>query len=178
MTKLSVKQKKTIYRRAWLAVAVILLSVIQNTDGWFPQVFGVRALLLIPAVTAISVFERDIAGIFYGLLAGSLWDVFAHGNNFNAMFLAVIGFACGTLINLIMRNNFITHLLLTGIASLIYCVGYWLWHYVIINTDMAFAMLFRYYIPGAVYTAVFSPFLFFLVKYIEDKFKTEQYFDE
>ena len=59
----------------------------QNTDGFFPQIFGVRALLLIPAVVCAAMFERDIVGMLFGLFAGMLWDITASGNNGGRLYL-------------------------------------------------------------------------------------------
>ena len=123
-------RKILIFRRLSLALIILLLSLLQNTDGYFPQIFGVRALLLIPAVVCISMYERDLAGMFFGLFAGALWDVFAGGGSFNAFLLLVTGFLCGTLINTIMRNNVVTASLLSAVWCLIYNIGYWLFHYV------------------------------------------------
>ena len=169
---LQTQRKKIFFRRAWLAVVVLVLSVLQNTDGWFPQIFGARALLLIPVTAVISMYEKDIAGMFYGLFAGALWDICAGGNNFNTIYLFVVGYACGVLINTIMRNNFVTHLLLSGVATSLYCFVYWLWHYVIAGTDRAFFILFRYYFPTTIYTIVLSPFIFFLVRFVEKKYRS------
>ena len=69
---LQINRKNTIIRRACLAAAVIVFAVLQNTPGWFPRIAGVRALILIPLVTAIAMTEREKAGILYGLLAGAL----------------------------------------------------------------------------------------------------------
>ena len=53
------QNKKLIFRRICLALILLLVSVLQNTDGLFPQIFGVRALLLIPFVVCIAMYERD-----------------------------------------------------------------------------------------------------------------------
>lgn len=166
------KQKKNIIlRRVWLAAAVLVFSVLQNTDGWFPQLGGARALLLIPLVTAISMFERDTGGILYGLFAGALWDSCAGGNNFNMIFFVIVGFACGTLIKTIMRNNFMTHLLLTGVTTLLYCLGYWLWHYIFGGLDESVLALVEYFLPTAIYTVALSPLIFFAVMAIERHYR-------
>ncbi len=162
---------KVFIRRASLAALILLFSILQNTPGWFPQIAGVRALLLIPLVTAIAMFERDIAGMLYGLFAGALWDIFARGGSFNAIYFLITGYVCGILINTIMRNNFITHLLLTAAVALIYNTGYWLWHYVFAGLDMKTGALLRYFIPGTVYTLILSPLVFWLVMYIERKLR-------
>ncbi len=164
------RRKKLILRRGFLALFILLLSVLQNTDGFFPQVFGARALLLIPAVTCISMFERDISGMFFGLFAGALWDIFSSGGDFNALYLLSAGFICGTLINTIMRNNLVTAALLSFTATAIYSIGYWLIHYIFPGMDSAVQMLLKYYLPGIFYTAVFIPVLFIIVRAIEKKF--------
>ncbi len=167
------QNKKLIIRRICLALILLLLSVIQNTDGFFPQIFGVRALLLIPFVVCIGMYERDIWGMLLGLFAGMLWDIFASGASFNALLLLTVGFLCGTLINTIMRNNIVTATLLSFISALIYNIGYWLFHYIITPMDSAAFMLWRYYIPSIVYTVILAPVAFLIVRGLEKKFAEE-----
>ncbi len=130
-------------------------------------------MLLIPAVICIAMFERDIAGMFFGLFAGALWDMHASGASFNALFLLTVGFICGTLINTIMRNNIITALLLTAIFVPVYEVGYWFFHYVTVGLDMAGFMFLRYYLPGIVYTVALLPLMFIFIRAIEKIFVEE-----
>ncbi|MBQ8763267.1 MAG: rod shape-determining protein MreD [Clostridia bacterium] len=162
-----------IFRRFSLALILLLISVLQNTDGFFPQVFGIRALLLIPAVVCIAMFERDIYGMLLGLFAGALWDVFASGASFNALFLLTAGFLCGTLINTIMRNNIVTASILTFIFSAVYNIFYWLFNFVFSQLDSAVFMLWRYYLPSIAYTTVFVPIIFIIVRAVEKKFSEE-----
>ena len=170
---IEINRKKLITRRLCLALILLLLSVLQNTDGFFPQIFGVRALLLIPAVVCMSMYERDIYGMLLGLFAGALWDIFASGASFNAIYLLCVGFICGTLINTIMRNNVVTAAILSSAAILIYSVGYWLFKFVIGGLDSAVYMLLRYYLPGAAYTAAFIPVMFIIVRGVEKRFSVE-----
>ena len=167
------QRKNIIIRRICLAVILLLLSVLQNTDGFFPQIFGVRALLLIPCVVCVAMYERDIWGMLLGLFAGALWDIFASGASFNALFLLAVGFACGTLINTIMRNNIVTATLLSFISSLIYNSGYWLFNFIIPKTDSAVFMLLRYYMPGVLYTSVLTPIIFLAVRAVVKHFSEE-----
>ena len=166
-------RKNLILRRICLALTLLPISVIQNTDGFFPQIFGVRALLLIPFVVCISMFERDIVGMFLGLFAGALWDIFASGASFNALYLTAIGFICGTLINTIMRNNVVTAFILSTVATLIYNICYWLVHYVFAGMDSAAYMLLRFYLPSIFYTVILVPLIFIIVRFVEKKFSDE-----
>jgi len=170
-----VSKKNIIKRRAWLAVILLIFAVLQNTAGLFPQIFGARAFILIPLITAIAMYERDIPGMLYGLFAGALWDVVAGGGDLNAIFLVTVGFICGTLINTIMRNNFATHLLLTAFTVLIYVTCYWLYHFVFMGLDRAFLTYISFYIPSAVYTLVLSTPIFFIVMAIENHFRESEF---
>ena len=163
-------RKNLILRRICLALILLPVSVIQNTDGFFPQIFGVRALLLIPFVVCISMFERDIIGMLLGLFAGALWDIFASGASFNALFLTAVGFICGTLINTIMRNNVVTALILSTAAAFIYNICYWFFHYVFDGMDSAVYMLLRYYLPSIAYTIILVPLVFIIIRFVEKKF--------
>lgn len=160
-------------RRGSLALILLVLAILQNTDGFFPQIFGVRALLLIPAVVCIAMFERDMAGMFFGLFAGALWDMNASGASFNALYLLAVGFICGSLINTIMRNNIITAFILSMVFIPVYIVGYWFFHYIVGGLDMAGFMFVRYYLPSIVYTAAFLPLMFILVRSIEKYYVEE-----
>lgn len=170
---LETQKKNLIFRRLSLALIILLISVLQNTDGYFPQVFGIRALLLIPAIVCVAMYERDIWGLVFGIFAGALWDVVASGASFNALFLMTVGFICGTLINTIMRNNVVTASILTFIFSAIYNIFYWLFNFVFSGLDSAGYMLIRYYLPGIAYTTVFVPIIFIAVRAVEKKFTEE-----
>ncbi len=167
------QNKKLIFRRLCLALILLLLSVLQNTNGLFPQIFGVRALLLIPAVVCIAMFERDIFGMIFGLFAGALWDVFSSGASYNALFLLTVGFICGTLINTIMRNNVVTAGILSFTAITLYNIIYWLFNFVFSGLDSAAFMLWRYYLPSILYTAVFIPVMFIIIRSVEKHFSVE-----
>ncbi len=170
---LETQKKNLILRRISLALIILLISVLQNTDGYFPQIFGIRALLLIPVIVCVAMYERDIWGMIFGIFAGALWDVFASGASFNALFLMSAGFICGTLINTIMRNNVVTASILSFIFSAVYNIFYWLFSFVFSGFDSAAFMLVRYYLPGIAYTAVFTPIIFIAVRAVEKKFTEE-----
>ncbi len=167
------QRKKLIIRRLCLALILLLLSVLQNTDGFFPQIFGVRALILIPAVVCMAMYERDIHGMLLGLFAGALWDITASGASFNALYLLTVGFLCGTLINTIMRNNVVTAMILSTLATLIYNIGYWAVNFIGGGMDNAGFILIRYYLPSILYTMLFIPLTFITVRAVEKKFAVE-----
>ncbi len=176
--EISKAKKNLICRRILLGAVILILSLIQNGAGGFLKIGSVGPLLLIPAVVAAGMYEGEISGVFYGLFAGALWDLFAKGNNFNAIFLVFVGYVCALLIQTIMRNNFVTHLLLSSAFTVIYCAGYWLYHFVLTDLDSAFVTLLKFYLPMAIFTCILSTPVFLLIRFIERRLPTSQYFDE
>ncbi len=158
-----------IERYAVLGFALLVLSVLQNTPHCFPTVFGCRALLLVPAVVAIAMYERDVAGLFFGLFAGALWDVTSSGTDHYAMLLVIAGFVCGSLVNNTLRVNIVTAWLMSALWLAVSTFGYWGVRYLIGGLDNAPAMLLRRYVPAFFYSLFLSPFLFLLVRAIENK---------
>lgn len=171
---IDIYRKNLILRRGLLALLVLVLAIFQNTEGFFPQIFGIRALPLIPAVVCISMFERDIAGMFYGLFAGALWDMYSQGGDFNALYLLAAGFICGTLMNTVMRNNIVTAAILSSLFVTVHPIVYWAVHYAFANSGNAAFMLWRYYLPSIVYTALLIPIMFIIVRAIEKRFAHEE----
>lgn len=167
---LSFENKNIYIRRAVYAVLIMLAAMLQNTQGLFPEIFGVRAMLLIPAVVCIGMHERDIAGLFFGLFAGVLWDAFSAGPpNFSAIMLTAAGYFCGLLISTVMRNNIMTALLLCISCIFIYNTAYWFFAYVIKGYDEAFVVYLRFYLPSVLYTVIFMPVFYYIVRTVKLK---------
>jgi len=167
------KENKNIYlRRLILGATILVTAMIQNTAGLFPDFFGARALLLIPATICIAMFEREVSGLFFGLFAGALWDMCSSAAwSYNAILLTIFAFACGALIKYIMRNHLVCAFLLCGISTLIYCLLSWFITYVFNGYSTAIKVLLEFYIPSAVYTIVFVPVYYFFVRFISKKFR-------
>ena len=88
---------KNLYiRRALFAVLIVLTAVFQHTKGAVPSIFGARAFLLIPLAVCISMFEKSMGGLSFGILAGILWDAATvRGDGFYAIMLAGAGYTAG-----------------------------------------------------------------------------------
>lgn len=167
---LRVENKNIYIRRALYAGVILIAATLQNTQGLFPELFGVRAMLLIPVVVCIGMHERDIAGLFFGLFAGMLWDAFAAGPpSFNAILLTAAGYFCGFLIGSIMRNNIMTALLLGVICAFIYSTLYWLFAFVFKGYDNVFGVYLKFYLPSVLYTVVLLPAFYYIVRIIKLK---------
>lgn len=171
LTKQEFDNKNVYIRRLCLAAGLLAAALLQNTVGLLPTFFGIRAMPLIPAVVCVAMFERELPGMFFGVFAGLLWDCASpYGGHFHAIILTIIAFTCGALITHVMRNNFLTALLLCGSALLVHESCCFVKDMVIGgNLDASYKIL-TFYIPSGVYSLLFALPIYFAVRAVEKKF--------
>lgn len=164
--------KKTVERRAILIALAVLTFIFQNTDGFFPSPFGIKAILLIPLTICIAMFEREFAGIFFGLLSGVMLDSFSSQSVvFNSLFFTVIGFTAGALITYLMRNNLLCATILTAVASIIYTTLSFVVYSAFDPIENHFILYLRYYLASAIFTVLMTPLYYVIVRAIFKELK-------
>ncbi len=159
-------EKKALYeRRALFAVLLIVFAVLQNTPHLLPGILGAHALILIPLAVCLGMFEKAVVAALFGALAGVFWDVtVASGDGYNAMILMLFATISSVLISYLMRNNISTALLLSFAAIIIYMLLHWFIFVVCSGATGGFVTLFTFYLPSAIYTAVFAPLIYILLR--------------
>lgn len=164
--------KNTVIRRALLAVLVLITYLFQNTGGLFPAPAGIHANLLIPLVVCIAMFEREFAGLFYGLFAGAMLDAFSSNTIcYNAIMFTVIGFAAGALITYVMRNNLVCAAMLTTISAFLYNTLYFIFYCAFDGGDNQLFVYFRYFFLSVIYTVIFTPLYYLIIRAAVKKLK-------
>lgn len=159
------RTRTLLLRRAIFALLILGAHLLQNTPGAFPSVCGVRAFFLLSLTVCLGLFEREVAGALFGAFAGILWDsVSPLGDGFHALLFMLIGAACGILINTIMRNNLITAMLLSVLAHVLYVSLYVIFFVVAEGVDSAGWLYVRYYLPAVVFSVLFTPLFYLLVR--------------
>lgn len=154
-------------RKALLLCLVALTAVFQHTEGAIPSLFGTRAMLLIPLTVAIAMHERSMQGLFFGALCGILWDfATVRGDGFFAVLLAFVGFISGSLVTYLMRNNIVTNLILSIAGIGFVNISYWFVFIFRKGYEGSVEVLFSYYLPSVLYTAVFAFVYYYLVGFI------------
>ena len=160
--------KMLIIRRSVFALMVFVTFLFQSVPGMFPEIFGLKAMLLIPLTVCLGMFEGETAGFLYGLFAGALWDIVAaRGEGFHSVVLTLTGLACGLFIHYMMRNNLACALALTSAFTLAHNFFYWLFCVALVGIDGSFYALWRYYLLGSVYTIALTPIFYFIIRFIK-----------
>ena len=165
---------KKILRRGCFFLVVLLLGTLQISDV-LPTFFGIRFLPLLPLTIVLGMFERETYGLYYGLLAGIMWDMnVASGDGFNAFYLAFIGFFCGLLMTYLMMNNLITASILCTAGILLYFLLNWLIFVAMKGLDGGTSILIHRSLPTAALNIVTFPLYYYGVRAIMKSFKLKE----
>ena len=163
--------KYTIIKYFIFTVSIVIASLLQNSNGAFPEIFGARAFLLIPLTVVIAMHEREIPAALFGAFSGVLWDICSLNDGFNTLTLMIISAVCSVLISHLMRKNIITAFVLSGGAVLVYSLIYVLFNIVFSGGGSGANAVLTFYIPSCIYTLAFVPVMYFFADKIYFKYK-------
>lgn len=166
------ENKQSIIR--WIVFSgIILISfLLQTTSGLFPQIRGIHANLLIPAVICIGMHEKETPGAVFGLMAGVFWDtVVNHVPGYHSILLMVAGCVSGLLITHLMRNNILAALFLSGASILVHDVLYWVFFRLFPAQEGYIYLLVNQTLPSMLYTFLLTPFYYLIVHAISKRLR-------
>ena len=160
------KKKRALYtRRIVFLLGIFVVAMIQNTPHLFPTVLGARAFLLLPLVCCMAMFEQDLAAGLLGAFAGVIWDfTVASGDGYNAFILMIFAASISLLITYLMRNHLTTAMILGAIAILLYVILHWFFFVIASGAEGGFVTLFTFYLPSAIYTFIFVPIFYIVLR--------------
>ena len=141
---------------------ILVLFMIQETPGLLPSIFGVRPVLLFPAVMSIAMFETEVPALAFGVLGGLLCDYgFSGMLGFHALVLGVLCFFISLLVRVYFQINLVTAIL-TGVWSIGLTVcAQWFFLYFFQYSHPAYAFT-HHYLPKYCYTLLFLPLVYLL----------------
>ncbi len=156
------KQKRVIRYLAY-SLEIILLFVMQTTPNFFPEIFGSKPLLLIPAALTISFMETELPAMFFGLGCGAALDLGYSGNiGYYSLMLTIICFG----VSLVFRDYMVVSL--RNAAAFIAAVStaligiHFLLFYLIAGKGEAGYYFLNHYISRIIYTIITGIGLYFL----------------
>lgn len=164
--------KPKIIRYAIYSVAIIIISLLQNSAGALPEILGARAFVAIPACVIIAMHEREIASAVFGAFTGAVLDICTGADGFNTFVLMAMGAVCSLLISHFMQNNVVTSLVLGAGGVVLYELLYVTVNYAFGGADGFATQLVTFYLPSLIYTMIFVPVLYYIFKWIYTSHKT------
>lgn len=154
---------------------LLVLFVLQQTPGLFPEIYGTRPVLLIPAAITIALFEREIPAMAYGVAAGLLLDFgFGGALGIHALLLALICFFVSLLTKTVLQMHFVTALITAVWTVALMVFAGWLLQYVLPGyTHPGYALL-HCYLPKYLYTLLLFPLIFLINRGVSGLLKAQE----
>lgn len=160
---------------------IILLNIIiffviilfQYTDKAFIRINGVSPLLVLPLITAFSMFHSPVVSALAGMTAGIFTDAVTVGSHgFNSVMLLIIGVFVSCISNNLFNKNIASSVVLTLIISFLYHIC----HCIVFHTfgtrfTETVIYLLEYALPSVLLGTVFIFPFYFIYKHF-DKIKS------
>lgn len=162
---------RPLLRRFLLALLVALAGLMQNAifASVRPGVW-----MLIPATAAIAVHEKEFSGLFYGILAGALWDLSSPApDGIYTLCFAVFACICGLLAKRVFRSTLPAAMLLCLIFTISVCCVSLLYNNILAGSFGVFSAVLRFYLPSSLLTTLVFPLFYYPVQLIELHLNTD-----
>ncbi len=151
-------------------ILIFFTSMLFYYTGILPlTIKGITPLLILPILTAFSIFNTPLVSAITGLLCGVFMDCNTLNSYcFNAIVLLVLGAFVAVASTSLFNKNIFSAMVLSLIAAVFYFVLQW----AVFETDNmtindSLTYLLKYAFPTAVYSAVFIIPFYYLYRYFE-----------
>ena len=146
---------------------VLLAAFLLQSAGLFPALRGVRPLLMVALVCALSVLHGVGAAFAFGLTGGVLCDLVSSApDGFHAIAMSLLALAISLLVEYLFNQRLIT----VGLLSLGGCALYYLALFLFVELPKGYegvaAYLWKASLPGALYTWLFVLPFYFGARYL------------
>lgn len=144
------------------------IILLYYTDSAGIKISTASALLILPVLTAFSLFHSPLASGLTGVIVGIFMDACAPSSYcFNATVLMLIAVFVAVASNTLFNKNIPSAAVLSLITSVFYFVYQWIvFHAAVESLNNSLIYLLNYALPSAVFSAIFIfPFYFLYKKF-------------
>ena len=150
-----------------LTIELILCTVIQSLPWLRLELFGGSAILLLPAVITLSVFEGEIPAIIFGVAGGLLADSgYSGAMGYYAIMLAIICYISSILMENYIRTNLLTTMIIGAISIPVIILGHFLFFYILAGYGNVWYYFISHYLSRIIYTIAFLPVFYGINRFI------------
>lgn len=151
---------------SWIVYGLVALSIMlmQNAPNFFPPICFARPTPLVLFVVCVAMFEGYRTGAAIAIISGLFWDLYSDRVfGFTALQLLFISVIVALLVQWLLRTNFWSSMLLCVSGVLVQMITEWFFRYVLFLSEESLWILWRVYLPNALYTIFLSPLMYWLV---------------
>ncbi len=153
---------------------LLVLFMLQETPGLMPAVFGVRPVLIFPAVITMAMFEEELPAMAFGVVGGLFCDFGLSGvMGVHAVILGILCFFVSVLVRVYLQINMVTAVI-TGVwtIGLTVCAQWFFLYY--FSYSMPEYALVHHYLPKYFYTMLFVPLVYLLNRGLSQAVRTQE----
>lgn len=151
---------------------ILLIYIIQTTFLSSISIVGVKPNLMLITVVAIGFLKGEYDALFCGCAAGILCDSFSAAYIGGNLFLyGIIGFLVGVICKEYYKENVITPMIVTAVATLAFGFGNYVINVLLRGFTNVGYYLFIRIIPEIVYNSIFMIVVYIIAFYINGKFE-------
>lgn len=153
---------------------LLVLFMLQETPGLLPAIFGVRPVLIFPAVITIAMFEEEVPAMAFGVVGGLFCDFGLSGTlGFHALVLAVLCFFVSVIVQVYLQVNIVTAVI-TGLwtIGLTVCAQWFFLYY--FSYSMPEYAFMHHYLPKYFYTMIFVPLVYLLNRGLSNAVRAQE----
>lgn len=154
---------------AFNVIIFFTFSILHYSNFPSIKLWGVNANLIIPLLTAFSIYHSPMAAALTGMLSGIVMDSDASGAYcFNAIILLIIGTFVSVSSNTLFNKNIPSAAVISLLSSIFYFVMHWAcFHIFSEGIGQSLTFLLKHSLPSAIITALFIFPFYFLYRYIK-----------
>lgn len=152
-------------------ILIFLFAVLFHyTVAYSLSIKGITPLLILPILTAFSLYHSPLVSALTGLFAGIFMDACMIGSHcFNALVLMFVGVFVSVSSNILFNKNIRSATVLSLITASVYFILQWIIFYTSnVTVDDKLIYLLKYALPSIIFTAIFIFPFYFLYRYFNN----------
>ncbi len=155
------------------SLEIIIAFVLQNTPYLLPEVYGGKAVLLIPLALSIAMFEPPVPSVIFGAVCGLIADGGYGGTmGYYAILIAILCYITSLLVENYIRQSLLTVMLIALVGIPIILFGQFAFYYLFMGYSNPWDFFIQHYLSRMVYTLVFVPLFFGFNHFISSRLTT------
>ena len=155
--------KYKIFRYFAYTLEVMVFFIIERTPRLIPEFFGEKAIIIVPILFIIALFEGEKAGLGFGLFIGLLIEANVSYNfGFFMILLGILGYIVGLISKDVINVNFPTAMMVSSIGLFVFFIFSFLYYSSLESFHNAFYIFWRHYLLKIALSNLTLPLVYYL----------------
>ena len=161
--------KRSFFKYILYFIQAVFAFALQATPYLLPEIFGEKAVVLLPLALSVAFFEDESTAVIFGAFCGMVADLASCGNiGYFAISLTVICFVISVLSGYVKRN-FLSALAAGAAAALLILLLHFVLYFAFSGYNYIMHFFLTHYMTRILYTLAFVPLFAWLNRRISKR---------